>query len=164
MRILYGLEKDEAKRHFNLAADLARGSKCLRARGGALIVNGNMGVAGGHNSPPGDVGIDRCFKDDLPDGFKSDRTCCVHAEKRAIHNALSTHPGKLEDARIYFTRIDENNQIVKAGRPYCTGCSKDILDVGIAEVVLWHENGICVYDSVEYNELSFKHGEWVDET
>ena len=32
------------------------------------------------------------------------------------------------------------------------------LDVGIAEFVLWHEKGVCVYDTKEYNELSFQFG------
>lgn len=47
--------------------------------------------------------------------------------------------------------------ILKAGKPYCTICSKMALDVGIAEFVLWHEEGITVYDTKEYNELSFQY-------
>jgi hypothetical protein len=33
------------------------------------------------------------------------------------------------------------------------------LDVGISEFVLWHEQGITIYDTDEYNNLSF----WYDE-
>jgi len=29
------------------------------------------------------------------------------------------------------------------------------LDIGIKEFVLWHEKGFCVYDTDEYNVLSF---------
>ena len=52
-------------------------------------------------------------------------------------------------------RLDLDNQMQFAGKPYCTICSKLALDVGIKEFVLWHKDGIAVYDTHEYNELSF---------
>jgi len=33
------------------------------------------------------------------------------------------------------------------------------LDVKIAEFVLWHKEGICVYNTEEYNQLSFEYSE-----
>jgi hypothetical protein len=33
------------------------------------------------------------------------------------------------------------------------------LDAGIAEFVLWHEEGICVYPTAEYNKLSHEYAE-----
>jgi hypothetical protein len=47
----------------------------------------------------------------------------------------------------------------KSGKPYCTICSKSALDIGIKEFVLWHEDGICAYDTAEYNLLSFDYQE-----
>ena len=32
------------------------------------------------------------------------------------------------------------------------------LDAGIKKFVLWHEQGICIYDTEEYNEISFNYG------
>ncbi len=88
----------------------------------------------------------------------TDKTCCVHAEQRAIMDALRKNPDKLSGSRLYFVRLDDCGKPLRAGEPYCTICSKMVLDVGIDEFVLWHEKGICVYDSGEYNLLSFQFG------
>jgi hypothetical protein len=31
------------------------------------------------------------------------------------------------------------------------------LDAGVKEFILWHEHGICSYDTEEYNRLSFEY-------
>ena len=43
----------------------------------------------------------------------------------------------------------------KAGKPYCTVCSRLAIDSGIVEFVLWHESGITAYPTDEYNDLSY---------
>ena len=73
-------------------------------------------------------------------------------------DALRRNPNKLYGSRIYFTRLGENKEQLLVGNPYCTICSKMALDVGIIEFVLQHEKGVCVYDTKEYNTLSFKFG------
>jgi hypothetical protein len=70
-------------------------------------------------------------------------------------DALKNHSDKLIGSRLYFIRLDENDQISFAGKPYCTICSKMALDTGIKEFVLYHSEGICIYDTEEYNDLSF---------
>ena len=100
-----------------------------------------------------------CFKDTLDKTFKSDKTCCIHAEQRAIMDALKDYPGQIRESRLYFIRLDDQNQPKKSGKPYCTICSKMALDAGISEFVLWHKEGITVYDTKEYNELSFQYKE-----
>jgi len=87
----------------------------------------------------------------------TDKTCCVHAEQRAIMDALRNNPSKIEGSRLYFMRLDKDNNTTKAGKPYCTICSKMSLDVGIKEFTLWHENGIGIYNTDEYNTLSFEY-------
>ena len=72
-------------------------------------------------------------------------------------DALQHHPEKIKDSRLYFIRLDEQGDKLKAGKPYCTICSKMTLDAGIAEFTLWHEEGICVYGAEEYNGLSFQY-------
>ena len=79
----------------------------------------------------------------------------MHAEQRAIMNTLRKHPDSIENSRLYFVRLSENDEKKFSGEPYCTICSKMALDVGIEEFVLYREEGICIYDTKEYNTLSF---------
>ena len=72
-------------------------------------------------------------------------------------DALQHHPEKLLGSRLYFIRLDDRGEKKKSGDPYCTICSKFSLNAGVAEFVLWKEEGICVYGTVGYNELSFKY-------
>jgi deoxycytidylate deaminase len=156
MRILTGNEEQLAIKSINKAAQIALNSCCLRSKCGCIIVNHGRIIGIGWNSPPGDKKIKKCFKEDLPKDFISDKTCCIHAEDRAIRDALARNSAELKGSRLYFIRLDKNNKITKAGDPYCTWCSKTALDVGIKEFVLWHAKGICVYDTEEYNKISFK--------
>ena len=157
MRILIG---EEAKRAFEFIEDAAMAAQyscCYRSKCGSVIVKENLIIGKGYNSPPLDVKLEYCLKDSLPANFKSDKTCCIHAEQRAVMDALQHHPDKIKGSRLYFVRLDERGQKKKSGEPYCTLCSKFTLDAGVGEFVLWREEGICVYDTVEYNELSFKY-------
>ena len=78
---------------------------------------------------------------------------------RAIIDTLKKNSDKIVGSRLYFVRLDINNKPKKSKKPYCTICSKMALDVGIKEFVLWHERGICVYNTEEYNELSSQYSE-----
>lgn len=61
--------------------------------------------------------------------------------------------------QLIFTRIDEDGRIKQSGQPYCTICSKMAFDSGISKFLLWHEKGICEYETKEYNNLSFEYQE-----
>jgi hypothetical protein len=87
----------------------------------------------------------------------TDKTCCVHAEERASFDALMSSPTKILDSRLYFVQVDKDGNQQPSGNPYCTICSKIILDIGISEFVLRHEDGIYVYDAEKYNDLSFNY-------
>lgn len=156
MRFLKGSEEIQAIKSMKKAAEIALNSCCLRSKCGSIIVHHGKIIGAGFNSPPGNKKIKKCFKESLPNDFISDKTCCIHAEDRAIRDALAKNPAKLKGSRLYFIRLDKENNITMAGNPYCTWCSKTALDVGIKEFVLWHEKGICVYNTKEYNQLSFK--------
>ena len=159
MKILSGFEEKSAMEYITRAAELAKHSKCLRSKCGSVIVKNDEIIGQGWNSPPGDKTLEKCLKDDLPKNFKSDKTCCVHAEQRAIMDGLRRKPDNVPGSRLYFIRLDENGNPKPSGRPYCTICSKMALDAGIAEFVLMHKEGICVYDTEEYNTLSFQYRE-----
>lgn len=155
MKVLIGKESESAMYFIDIATDVALGSGCLRSRCGSIIVNDNEIIGRGFNSLPMNKVLEHCIKDELPIDFKSDRTCCVHAEQRAVMNALATNPKKVEGSTLYFIRLDKEGNKLNAEDPYCTICSKMALDVGISEFVLLREEGITVYDIEEYNRFSF---------
>lgn len=140
---------------FAQAARDAENSSCLRSKCGTVIVKNNKIIGRGYNSPPGNKTPTECIKDKLSKTFKSDRTCCLHSEQRAIMDALKHYSNEIEGSTLYFVRLDNNNQIKYSARPKCTICSKMALDVGITNFVLWHEKGITVYKTDEYNRISF---------
>lgn len=158
MRVLYGHEAESAMSHIAYALDQARAATCLRDKCGSAIVSGSQLIGAGRNGPPGGLASQqRCLRrHELALGFKSDTTCCTHAEQRAIMEALRHHPGKVKGARLYFVRLDAAGRPRVAGRPYCTHCSKLALDAGLGEFVLWQAEGITVYGTIEYNDLSFQ--------
>ena len=155
MRYLIGEEKKESLYYINKAKNIAVKSSCLRSMSGAIIVKNEKIIGKGYNSPPKDEILLECLKDKLPNNFKSDKTCCVHAEQRAILDILKKED--LKNSRLYYIRLDLNNNIIKAEEPYCTICSKLCLDSGISEFVLYKKDGIALYDTYEYNDLSFKY-------
>jgi len=159
MRYLSGDEEKNALECMLEASWIALHSTCQRSRCGSIIVKNNELIGAGFNSPPNNDESQRrcsCSKEAYDEKI-TDNTCCVHAEQRAIMDALRKNHGKIHGSRLYFVRIDENGKPTRAGKPYCTICSKMALDAGIAEFVLWHEKGICVYDTKEYNFLSFEY-------
>ena len=133
----------------------ARQSTCHRSKCGSIIVSEDKIIGVGYNSQPCDI-EGTCFKDNLDKNFKSDKTCCIHAEQRAIFDALKKNPSKVEGSVLYFIRLDEDGNPKMSGEPYCTICSKSALDVGISKFVLWHSEGWTAYDTDYYNKLSFK--------
>jgi len=162
-------------------------SKCGRSRCAAIIVDARMGdeLADGVNGPAAGS-APRCGrKSEIRPGFKSDRTCCVHAEQRAIMRLIEHREAGLDfpsggfppgrRLRMYFARAasgiaaeaaDEATSLrgseeairellEPSGPPYCTICSKMALDAGIAEWCLMHPGGIYVYDALDYDARSF---------
>lgn len=142
------------------AAEEAKKSLCKAGRCGSLIVKDGQVIATGYNGPPGDdLALRRCArKAEIHPAFKSDKTCCVHAEWRSIIEGLKTQPQAIVGATLYFMRVSNNSADLEyAGDPYCTPCSRLALEVGLAEFVLWHHDnrGITAYNTQEYNELSY---------
>lgn len=140
---------------FKAAADVASRATCFKAKCGAVIVQNGKIIGKGYNSPPNDDEKNRmCERDyDYSKKPKYDKTCCVHAEWRAIADALKSK--KIKDSILYFMRIDEDGNFTDAGEPFCTVCSRLALDSGIKYFALWNESGEKLYDTKEYNQLSY---------
>lgn len=159
MRYLSGEEEKEAIEFIEHATEIAKKATCLRHKCGSVIVKDNNIIGRGFNSPPNNLETQRrcsANKDEIHKKI-TDKTCCVHAEQRAIMDAMKNNSNKLNGSTLYFMRIDEKGKMTKAGKPYCTICSKMALDCGVKEFVLWHDEGICVYDTEEYNKISYEY-------
>ena len=160
MRILFGDEEKKALEYITKAAEVARDATCNRSKCGSLIVQLDEIIGIGYNSPPEDNETQRrcSVKKDIYDIKVTDKTCCVHAEQRAIMDALRNNPHKLSGSKLYFIRLDDEGNPSRADEPYCTICSKMALDVGISEFILWQNKGLVTYDTKEYNQISFNFG------
>lgn len=164
MERLQGPAEAEAIKWMEAAAEQARQASCHRAKCGTVIVKGDEVIGVGFNAPPLNRDENRmCSFTSDPDALisrgkpKSDFTCCVHAEWRAILDALKHNPTKVAGSKLYFTRVDDTGQIKKSGQPYCTVCSRLALDIGIGHFLLWQEAGVAEYPTDEYNRLSYEY-------
>lgn len=160
MDYLPGNEKIKAFEFIAKATEVAQKATCERSRCGCVIVQSDEVIGRGFNSPSRDIEEQRrCFRSkDSYHKKVTDKTCCIHAEQRAIMDALRKNPNILSGSKLYFIRLDDNGEPSRDGEPYCTICSKMALDVGIENFILLHNKGICVYDTKEYNTLSFQFG------
>src|SRR5687768_16822602 len=107
MRYLTGDEEREAVQWMERAAEMARKALCLKAKCGTVIVKDGEVIGEGYNVPPLDDPRNRTCLDtyDFPNKPGYDRTCCMHAEWRAILDALQRNSEKIKDSRLYFMRV-----------------------------------------------------------
>lgn len=155
MKILH--QDERLEKIMKRLVDTAKLSTCKRSKCGSVIVSDyGLTIGTGYNSMPcNEVG--ECFKDNLAKTFKSDKSCCVHAEQRSIMDALQRNKELLKGSTLFFIRLDEKDNPKRSGEPYCSICSKMALDVGISNFVLWKEEGWVSYGTKEYNELTFQY-------
>lgn len=146
----------EPEKYFQLAAQEAAKSLCLRRHCGAVVVKEGRIIGRGHNGPPQDK-LEYRYCDqplDKTKKYPTDKTCCVHAEVRALQDALAKQPDLLKGSDLFFASADEAGDMLPSGEPYCTICSKMALDLEVARFWLIHENGEKGYKTAEYHELS----------
>lgn len=143
---------------FHEAAQIALASLCLRDKCGSVIVKNGEIIGRGYNAPPlDDITQRTCLRDwDLVKKPKFDKSCCLHAEWRAIMDALRHHSDDILGAELYFMRLDEDGKMTRTGQPYCTVCSRLAFDAGLGKFWLWHEEGMTGYPTGEYNRLSYQ--------
>lgn len=159
MRILEGQEQQDAIKLIEEAAKVAAQSLCSRAHCGAVIIKDGQVIGQGFNSPPqNDPSLRTCLDEyNIPAGFRHDRTCCIHAEQRAIADA-KTRGQDTSGANIYFTRVNNDGVREKSYRIVCTICSRAVLDSGIKEFILeWEDGSVRSYGAKEFNDLSYEY-------
>lgn len=161
MKYLIWDEAEIAKEYISKSAEIAKKATCERSSCGSMIVKNWEIIWTWYNSPAWNLESQRRCKNkkDTYNKKVTDKTCCIHAEQRAIMDALIRNPDKIKWSRLYFTRIDDLWNPKYSWSPYCTICSKMSLDSWIAEFVLNHSDWIAVYETWEYNDLSYKYSE-----
>jgi hypothetical protein len=150
----------EHEQWFHEAATAALRGLCLRAKCGAVIVSDGEVIGRGYNAPPkDDVSVRQCHVEnyDRSKKPKYDLTCCVHAEWRAIMDALRNHANQIQGSTLYYARLDDAGKFRPSGKPFCTVCSRLACDCGIAFFALWHESGIVRYNTKDYNARSYSY-------
>jgi len=157
MKFLEGADAEEAQTFFMAAAKCAEKATCRKSYCGSVIVSGGEIIGEGYNSPAGELEENRTCEAVYTSTKKPlfDKTCCIHAEWRAILDACKRNPEKIPGSRLYFMRIDDQGNVLKSGEPYCTVCSRLTLEAGIAEFALWQEKGMAVWDAAEYDRASY---------
>ncbi|MEK6908940.1 MAG: deaminase [Nanoarchaeota archaeon] len=150
-------DNEDANQFIEQAVKVALKATCQRSKCGSVIVKDKIIIGEGFNSPPNGLESQRRCINNKESYHKkiTDKTCCIHAEQRAIMDALKRNPTKISGSKLYFIRLNEENKKSFAGNPYCTICSKMALDAGIKEFILMHEDGIKIYNTEEYNSLSY---------
>ncbi|PIZ31245.1 MAG: hypothetical protein COY40_02605 [Alphaproteobacteria bacterium CG_4_10_14_0_8_um_filter_53_9] len=139
------------------AAEAARASVCCRRRCGSVLVDVASGdvLMGAENARPAGAPV-HCDPYALASGFKSDKACCVHAEQRLVMQALREGVD-MAACDLVFTSVDAAGERLVSGKPYCTICSKMVLEAGVRGWILDHEDGPIWYEAGEYNALSFRY-------
>jgi deoxycytidylate deaminase len=158
MRRVEGKEFQRIKPFFEMAAGAARQATCLRAKCGSVIVNAGEVIGTGFNSPALDDENQRQCEAvmDTSEKPKYDKTCCIHAEWRAVLNACKTNAGKLAGSTLYFMRVDARGEFTDAGEPFCTVCSRLALEASVSEFALYNDEGADIYSLDEYNLKSYE--------
>lgn len=159
MKLLTWQNHTQAELFMQQAAEIAQKASCERSKCWCIIVKDGEIIGQGFNSPPQHLESQRRCHCDKAQYHKkvTDKTCCIHAEQRAILDALKFASDKLIGSDLYFIRLDQEGKPAKSGNPYCTICSKMALEVGIKTFHLWHSEGIVAYDTEEYNILSYQY-------
>jgi deoxycytidylate deaminase len=157
MKRLEGDDFLAIKPFFDAAATVAANATCLRARCGAVIVSHNLIIGQGFNSPALNDEGQRLCQADMNTTIKPkyDKTCCIHAEWRAVLDACKANTGALTGSVLYFMRIDDNNNFTDAGKPFCTTCSRLTMEAGVSQFALYNDAGADLYPLAEYNLKSY---------
>ncbi|HYH74763.1 MAG TPA: deaminase [Candidatus Saccharimonadales bacterium] len=157
MKRIIGDDLKTIRPFFIAAGKLAEQAKCLRGLCGTVVIKDGEIIGKGYNGPAFDDVDNRTCNDvyELQRKPKFDKTCCTHAEWRAIIDACKRNPDKIEDSVLYFMRVDIEGNFTDAGDPYCTTCSRLTLESGIGEFALWNAGGADIYSAAEYNRKSY---------
>ena len=155
MKYLLEDEANIAKGYLKIAAQIALDTNCLKAKRGALVVQGDAVIWKSSNALPAGVSINECIKDTLPVEWKQERNCCIQAEILAVTDALSKYPHKVRWSSVYFSPLNKDGEIDISRTHFDVAASKFMIQCGIVEYIVQTKEGICSIPARELYRLSF---------
>ncbi len=125
--------------YLDIAQTVAERSTCRRKMYGAIIVKNDSIISTGYNGAPRgrknctDLGV--CMRDKLgiPRGERYELCRSVHAEANAI---IAAPREQMLGATIYMTCVNATTKELEAGTSSCMMCKRQIINAGIAQVVV----------------------------
>lgn len=129
------VRESKKARYLNIAAEVAKGSTCLRRAYGCIIVKEDEVIATGYNGAPRgepnccDVGTCWRAENNIPHGERYEKCCAVHAEANAI---ISAARRDMIGSTMYLVGLENGRRI--DAKP-CEICAKLIKNAGIKEVI-----------------------------
>lgn len=151
MKSLTGDDFKFAVSFLRMAEEQAKTSRCQKSQRGVVIVRENKVLGFGANNPPLDIA---CVKEIC---YNICRHYAVHAEQNAILDALKKG-NDLEGSIMYHEKVKGGRirTVLGPSKKSCLQCSKLILQREIKNYVLRQDEGIIVYNTREFYELTLK--------
>ena len=140
-------------KYIDAAIAEAQESSCRKSKRGVVIAKNNAILAVGHNDPP-EGWYCKAGGDDLRCRDRCNKYT-VHAEQNAIFNGLLARKN-LRDSTMYHMKIKDGKvtPVPLVEENGCVECSKLIVQIGIAGMILQHAEGYAHYSSQELHRLS----------
>lgn len=148
-------QKNRYMAYFELAAEQAKKSFCSKSQRGAVLVKNGEVIGRGYIVPTDFDLCNPCIRENIKDNSRQELCSAIHAEQMAILNALQIGKESLAGSLMFHVKV-KNCKMVPSGKPSCTICSRLIKFYDI-RFVLWHPEGIAVYEPEEFNRLSFEY-------
>ena len=125
--------------YLDIAQTVAERSTCKRKMYGAIIVKNDSIISTGYNGAPrgrkncSDLGV--CMRDKLgiPRGERYELCRSVHAEANAI---IAAPREQMLGSTVYMTCVNAVTRELEAGTSSCMMCKRQIINAGIAQVVV----------------------------
>lgn len=125
--------------YLDIAQTVAERSTCMRKKYGAIIVKNDVIISTGYNgSPRGRKNCNElqfCMREKLkiPRGERYELCRSVHAEANAI---IAAPRDQMLGATLYMACVDPENDIIIPYTSSCMMCKKQVINAGIAYVVV----------------------------
>ena len=130
--------------YLDIAETVSERSTCLRRRFGAIIVKNDVIVSTGYNGAPRgrknccDIG--HCYRESMgiPRGERYELCRSVHSEANAI---IAAPRDQMIGSTLYMFCTDPKTGEVVPGTDSCMMCKRQILNAGIATVIIRDSRG-----------------------
>ena len=125
--------------YLDIAQTVAERSTCMRKKYGAIIVKNDVIISTGYNGAPRGRKncneLQYCMREKLciPRGERYELCRSVHAEANAI---IAAPRDQMLGATLYMACVDPENGDVLANTTSCMMCKKQVINAGIAFVVV----------------------------